>query len=111
MVLFIGHLFHPVDWLAIEMLLNRNVRHGRDGLRAVPMLFTGREPDYVTRTNVFDWPAPALRSDTAGRNDERLTQGVRVPGGACTGFEGNAGASDTRRICGLEQRVNTDCAR
>src|SRR3954471_13168197 len=38
-VLLVGDVFEPVDGLAIELLLDGDVRHRRGWRRAVPMLF------------------------------------------------------------------------
>src|SRR5438876_10158144 len=53
LVLFGAFLFHPVDGLAVEPLLNGDVRHGSGRRSAVLMLLTRLEPDHVTRPNVL----------------------------------------------------------
>ncbi len=67
LVLFLADLFHPVDGLAIEALLNGYVRHGGGCRGAVPVFLTRLEPDHVPRMNIFDWspqrctrPQPAV---------------------------------------------------
>ena len=62
-------MLYPVDDLALERLRNGYVRHRCGRCRAVPVLFTRREPDDVTRPNLFDRPALALREAAAGRHD------------------------------------------
>src|SRR5947208_11405873 len=49
LVLLVGDLLHPVHGLVVELLVNGDV--GQRGRRrgAVPMLFTRRDPDHVTR--------------------------------------------------------------
>src|SRR5690349_13934759 len=59
-VLFVGDVFEPVDGLAIELLLHGDVRHRGRGRRAMPVLFAGREPHHVTRSNLVNGSAPAL---------------------------------------------------
>ena len=99
-VLLVADLFHPVDGLAVELLLNGDVRHRRGGSRPVPVLFARRKPDDVTRPDFLDRAAPALRPAAAGRHDQRLTERMRVPGRPGTGLKGDAGTSHTpRRGC------------
>src|SRR6516165_1510042 len=45
-VLLVSYLLHPLDCLSVELFLNGNVGHCSCGPRAVPMLFTRREPDH-----------------------------------------------------------------
>src|SRR5271166_1435843 len=49
--MFGADFFHPVGGLAVEHFDDGDVGHGREGCGAVPMLFTRREPDDVTRAN------------------------------------------------------------
>jgi hypothetical protein len=46
-ILLIVYLFHPIDRLAVQRLLNGDVRHRDRRRRALPMLFTARKPDYI----------------------------------------------------------------
>src|SRR5215208_6007602 len=46
-VLLCGDVFQPVHRLAIELFLNRNVRHRRGRRCAMPVFLTGRKPDDV----------------------------------------------------------------
>src|SRR5690349_24059306 len=89
-VLLGGDLLHPLDHLAVERLLDRDVRHGGGRRGTVPVLLAGWEPDHVARPNLFDRPTPALRPTAAGRHDEHLAQRVGVPSGASAGLERNA---------------------
>src|SRR5581483_11206905 len=88
-VLIVGHVFEPLDGLAIELLLHGDVGHRGGRRRAVPVLFTRREPDDVARPDVFDRAAPALRASRAGGHDQGLTERMRVPRGARAGLEGD----------------------
>ena len=84
--------------------------HGGCGRRAVPMFFAGREPDDVAGTNFFDGTAFALGPTEAGGDDDGLAEGMRVPGGAGAGFEGdNCGGGASGRLR-LEERIDPDCA-
>jgi len=76
----------------------------------VPVLFVGREPDYVAGVDVVDGAALELGPAGAGGDDEGLAEGVGVPGGAGTGFEGNAGGGDEGGVGGLEEWVDADGA-
>ena len=62
-VLLVADLFHPVDDLAVELLLNGDMRHRRRRRGAVPMLLAGREPDHVAGPDFLDRAAPALHPD------------------------------------------------
>src|SRR5438094_7467276 len=79
LVLLVGDLLHPVHGLAVDLLLDGDMRHGRGGRCAMPMLFARRAPDHIAGPDDLDRTAPALHEAAAGRDDERLTQGVRVP--------------------------------
>src|SRR5690348_11617450 len=109
-VLLIANLFHPVGGFAVELFLDRDVRHGRGWTGSVPMLLSRREPDHVARTNFLNRTAPALCPAAAGRHDQSLAQRVRVPSCPSAGFERNTGADRARRGVRLEQRVNTHSA-
>src|SRR5436309_8153750 len=70
LVLLVGDLFHPVDRLAVELLHNGDVRHGRDCRGAVPMLLTRRAPDHVTGADLSDRASPALNQAAPSRDDQ-----------------------------------------
>src|SRR6266566_3865233 len=97
-VLFVANFVHPVDNLAVELFLNGNVRHRRGRRGAVPMLLPRRNPDHVTRPNFLDRTSPALDPAAAGRDDESLTERVRVPCGPRARLESYAGALNACRI-------------
>src|SRR5438128_1573584 len=109
-VLLVADLLHPCHRLAVQLLLEGNVRHRRGRRRPVPVLLAGRKPDHVTRPNFLDWPAPALRPAAACRHDQGLTERMRVPRGPGARLEGDAGASNTRRLGRFEQRINPNRA-
>jgi hypothetical protein len=46
-VLLVTDLFHPVDNLAVELLLNSDVRQGRGRRSPMPVLLAGREPYHI----------------------------------------------------------------
>src|SRR3954469_11041415 len=82
-VLLVGDVLHPVDGLAVALLLNGNVTHLRAGRGSVPVLLAGREPDHVPRPDLLYRPALALSPSNARGDDQRLAKRVRVPCGSC----------------------------
>src|SRR5208282_4164894 len=87
LILFVADLFHPLDGLAVELFLNGDVRHGGGRRGTVPVFFTRREPDYVTRPDLLDRATPALGEAAAGSHDQGLAQRVGVPGGSSARLE------------------------
>src|SRR5437773_3726562 len=75
------------------------------------MLFVRRKPDDIARPDFFDWAAPTLRPPKAERDDQRLTEWMRMPRGAGPRLERNACAGHACRIGCLEQRINSDGTR
>src|SRR6185437_10336121 len=59
-VLLIADMFHPVNNLAILLLLDGDVGHARRQRCAVPMLFGWREPDDITGPDLLDCSTFAL---------------------------------------------------
>jgi hypothetical protein len=110
-VLLAADLFHPVDNLTVELFLNGNVRHGRGGRGAMPVLFAGREPDHITGPDLLDRSAVALGPAKAGRHNERLTERMRMPRGPGTRLERDAGALNQCRIRRLKKRIDPYRAR
>src|SRR5207249_7789933 len=97
-VLLIAHFFHPIDDFPVQRLLNGNVSHCGRRRSAVPMLLVRRKPDHITRPDFLDRPAPTLRPPNARRDDQRLTEWMRVPCGASTRLERDACAANTCRV-------------
>src|SRR5579863_780412 len=110
-VLLVADLLHPIDILAVELFLNRDMAHGRGHARAVPVLFAWRKPHDIAGTNFLDWAALALRPAATGRDDQRLAERVRMPGGASARLEGDQSAGDARGIRRGEQRIDAHRAR
>src|SRR6266567_7236461 len=54
LVLFVCDLLHPVDNLAFELLLDGDMRHGRGGRCAMPMLFACGAPDHIAGPDDLD---------------------------------------------------------
>jgi len=59
---------------------------------------------------VLAGPALALRASTPAGDDQRLSERVRVPRRARTGFEGDDRADHPRRRTALERRIDSDRA-
>src|SRR5438093_11371767 len=105
-VLFIADVLHPLDDFSVERFLNGDMRHRAARRSAVPMRLVRRKPNDITGPDFLDRSAFALRPAKAGSDDQRLTQGMRMPRRACTRLECNARAAHTRRFGRLEKRVN-----
>ena len=109
-VLLIAHVFQPIDHLAVEPLLDGDVRHGRTRRRPVPVLLARREPDHVAGTDLLDRATLPLDPAAAGRDDEGLAQRVGVPGRPGPGLQRDAVAGRTGWHFRREQRVDADRA-
>src|SRR6267143_894659 len=73
----------------------------------MPVLLAGREPDHITGPDLLDRSAFALNPAAAGRDDESLTEWMRVPCSPRARLEGYAGALNTCRIGCLKKRVDS----
>src|SRR4051794_14600783 len=109
-VLFVADLFHPVDGLAIQRLVDGDVLHGRGRRRAVPVLSARLEPHDVPGPDLLERPALTLHEAVAKGDDQRLSEWMRVPCGARAGLERDGVAGRSRRSVGREERVDTDGA-
>jgi hypothetical protein len=105
-ILFGGDVLEPIHELACGALLYGYVGHGRSWRSTVPVLFAGREPDHISRMNLFNRAAFALYPSAARGNDQRLAQRVRVPGGPRSRLERNAGCGHKCRVGSLKKRVD-----
>lgn len=105
-ILFFADLFQPVDNFAVALFLNSDMRHSGGRRSPMPVLLAGREPDHITGTDLLDRTSPTLCQAATGRDDERLTERMRVPCGTCARFEGNAGALNKGRIGRLKERID-----
>jgi len=103
-VLVVTDFLHPLDDVTVKFFLNGDVRHGRGWCGAVPVLLAGRDPDHITRPYLLDWFAFALDPATACRDDEGLTERMRMLGSPCTRLESDAGTLNKCRIRCLKKR-------
>jgi hypothetical protein len=76
----------------------------------MPVLLAGEEPDYITGPDLLDRAACALNPTAASRDDESLTERMRVPSSSRAGFEGYGGTLNERRIRRLKKRINPHSA-
>src|SRR5947208_7357938 len=63
-VQFVSDMLHPLDHLAVELLLDCDVRHCRGRRGTMPVFLAGREPNHVARPYLLDRAAPALHPTT-----------------------------------------------
>src|SRR5918994_687884 len=96
-VLLVADWPEPIDVLAVQRFLDRDMRERRRGRRAVPMLQPGRKPDDIARAHVLDRPALTLNPAQPGRDDESLTKRMRVPVRTRARFKCHMAAAHTAR--------------
>src|SRR5215213_3286241 len=89
-IFLIGHIFHPLDMLAVERLLHRDVHHAGIRPGAVPVLLARRNPHGVARLDLANRTAFGLHAPNTGNDMQRLPQRMRVPRRARAGFETHA---------------------
>src|SRR5437016_12427312 len=82
------------------------MRHRRGRRSAMPMLFARRAPDHIAGPDDLDRAAPALHEAAAGRDDERLTERMRVPITARAWLARYVGAARPSRSGCLETLVD-----
>src|SRR5436189_208805 len=71
-VLFVGHVFHPANHLAVECFLDGDVGHRGAGCRTMPVPVVRRAPDDISGPDFLFRAALALRPSAAGDDDQRL---------------------------------------
>ena len=107
-VLFVADLLHPVHDFAEQCLLDRDVCHCGRGCGSMPMLLARRKPDHVARPDFLNRTAPMLCQPNAPRDDQCLTEWMRMPCGAGARLKRDAGSANTCRFGCLEQRVDAN---
>lgn len=105
-VLLIRNMLHPIHKPALKSLLDGNMRHRRTPRCSMPMLFPRPEPDHVPWMDLLDCIPRPLHPPAARRDDQRLPQGMRMPGGPSSGFKSHARSSHRRRVGCLKQRID-----
>jgi hypothetical protein len=96
-ILFVAHVFQPIDDLAVELFLDGDMRHARGRRGAVPVLLARREPDHVAGMDFLDRAALPLDPAAAGRDDQGLPERMGVPRRPGPGLERDAGTGRTCR--------------
>lgn len=109
-VLFLDYVLLPIDDLAVLFFLDGDVCHGCGRRRTVPVPFVWGKPDDIAGMDLFDWTAFALCPSTTGGHNERLTERMCMPGGACARLERHAGAGHERRVRSGKERIDPDGA-
>lgn len=104
-ILIVAYFFQPVHGLAIELLLDGDMRQSNGRSGTVPVFLARWEPDYVTWPNLFDRSSPALDPAATGGDDEGLAQGMSVPGGSGSRLKRDDRARDPRGLGSLERGV------
>src|SRR5690242_3475708 len=82
------------------------MRHSRGRRPAVPMFLVRREPDHIAGSDLLNWTAFTLHPPATGRDNQRLTQRMPVPGRARPRFKGDARATRPGRMGRLEERID-----
>src|SRR3954468_1271840 len=104
-VFLVGHILHPLDMLAVERLLHRDVNHAGVGRSAMPVLLVRRNPHRVAGLDLADRPALRLHTTDAGDDMQGLSKRMRVPRGARARLEAHAARANARRRRRLDDRV------
>jgi len=76
----------------------------------MPVLLAGRKPHNIAGADLLDRSAFSLSPSATRRDDERLSERVRVPRRPRTRLERYAGALYKGRIGRLEERINPNRA-
>jgi hypothetical protein len=105
-VLLVADMLEPIHNFPIQAFMNRNMGHGRGWAGPMPVFLAGWKPNHISGQNLLERASPTLREATACRDNQGLTQWVRVPSRACSRLEGDAGPESTCWIVGLKQWVN-----
>src|SRR5438067_11493587 len=78
-VLLLADLLHPVHDLAVELFLDRDLRHGGRRRGAVPVLLVRRTPHDVPGADDMHGPALARHVAAAGRAAHAVAERIRLP--------------------------------
>lgn len=95
-VLLVANLFHPLDNLAVELFLKRNVRHFCRGSSTMPVLYAGRNPDDIAFVDLLNLSTLFLHPASTGGYSQGLAERMRVPRSPRTQFKTNSCSSNTR---------------
>src|SRR5580765_5662998 len=82
------------------------MRHGRSRGSPMPVLLAGREPDHIAGSDLLDRSPFTLSPAAPSRDDESLTERMRMPCSTRARLEGYAGTLNTCRIGRLKERID-----
>jgi hypothetical protein len=91
-VLLVADLFHPINVLTVNLLLNGGVRHTIGGDRTMPVFHPRRFPYHIARLDFLLFTTLLLHPASTGRYDQDLAERMGMPGRAGTGLERDGGA-------------------
>jgi hypothetical protein len=74
------------------------------------MFLSRCEPNHISGVNFLDRTAFSLNPSAACRDDQYLSEGMRMPGSTRSRLKCDAGTGNKRRVGCLKKRVNTDSA-
>jgi hypothetical protein len=88
-VLLVRHVLHPGDVGSVQRFLHGEMDHASAGRGPLPVPFTRRDPDSVSRSNLSNGSAPGLARLTPERTcrvcpNGWVCQAVRAPGSKLT---------------------------
>jgi hypothetical protein len=75
------------------------------------MFFSRRKPNHISGMNFLDYTAFSLNPSAPCRDNQCLSEGMRMPGSTRSRLKGDAGAGYKRWVGCLKKRVNADSAR
>jgi hypothetical protein len=96
-VFLLADLFHPINVLTFERLLNGDMRQLVGRGSAVPMFHAWWRPYDVTLLDLLLYTALLLNPAGARRDDQDLSERMGMPCGARTRFERDTAAGHPRR--------------
>src|SRR5262245_21545903 len=104
-ILRVADVLQPLDVLAVERLLEREVRHAVLRRGAVPVLLARRDPHDVAWPDLADRLALELHAAEAAHHVQRLAERMPVPRGARPGLERHERRADARGVRRLDDRL------
>src|ERR1700721_3687432 len=110
-VLLVAHLLQPFNRLAVQPLLNSNVRHRRLRRCPMPMFLSRLKPDHIAGVDLFNRTIPTLHPSTPAGHNQSLAQRMRMPRRPRAWLKGYMGTTNAGRLWGGEKWVHPHRAR
>src|SRR5882724_9840822 len=110
-VLLVGDLLEPLDGRAIERLLNGDVCHRCIRCGTVPVFLVRSDADDIARADLLDRTVPSLVEPAPERDDQRLSERMRVPVASRVRLERHICSAGPCGSARLEQGIEADRAR